>query len=146
VATGTISLSSDTVDDNQAGTYVSGYLVASYGGGLYVGGGSVTLSGDTVDANFAGGLPGLKLSYQSKEAYGGGICIAAGTVAPSNDIIENNVAIAQGYAIGAGVYIASPATVYVDAFTLSNLVGNTRYDSYYPSGTVDNIDGTYTLN
>jgi hypothetical protein len=106
------------------------------GGGLYI----------AVNGNFAGGLPGLKLSYQSWESYGGGVCIAAGIVTLSHDAIENHVAIAQGGAIGAGVSIASHATVYVDAFTLSNLVGNTRSDSDYSKGTVDNIDGTYTLN
>jgi hypothetical protein len=110
-----------------------------------VGGGIVTLAGDTVDGNFAGGLPGLKLSFHgSYDSYGGGICVAAGTVTLSNDTVENNVAIALGYAIGAGLDIGTHATVYMDAYTLSNVISNTRYDSYYPAGIVDDIDGTYT--
>jgi hypothetical protein len=145
----TVTLSSDTVSDNQAtanaNPTISSSAGNSYGGGLYVNGGTVTLSGDTVNGNFAGGLSGLQLSFQaSLYSDGGGLYVAAGTVTLSNDTVENNVAIGTIGAIGAGLDIASHAKVYIDAFTVSNTIGNTSYDSSSPGGRIDNIDGPYT--
>jgi hypothetical protein len=146
VVTGAVNLSSDSVDGNQAAENNSAETSPAYcyGGGVYVGGGNVTLSNDAVNGNFAGGLPGLKLSFDARDAYGGGICVAAGTVTLSNDTVQNNVATGLDFALGAGVYIAPKATVYIDAFTVAHVISNTRWDQYLPSPTVDNIDGPYT--
>jgi hypothetical protein len=143
------TLSSDTVNCNRAsangdagGTGTSGN---SYGGALYVAGGTLNLSGDTMGGNFAGGEPSAPLDFSaSYQSYGGGIYVATGTVTLCNDFVENNVASAQGYAQGAGIYIASHAQVYIDATTLAQVISNTRYDSYVPTGTPDNINGPYT--
>jgi hypothetical protein len=147
IAAGNVTLSSDTVDKNQAidGTtrFVEGDGNA-YGGGIYVNSGTVNLSGDVVNSNFAGGLPGLRLSLAAnRDAYGGGLYVAAGTVTLSDDTVENNVAVGASVAIGGGLDIASRAEVSIDAFTLINTIGNTSND---PSGIgrPDDIDGPYT--
>jgi hypothetical protein len=145
VASGTVNLSGDAVNNNQASANSDIQVVGtngntSYGGGLYVGGGTVNLSGTTVDGNMAGGQPVLPATrFQSRFAFGGGIYVAAGTVTLSNDTVESNVAIGWNFAVGAGLYIASQATVYIDAFTLAHVINNTS------NGTVDNIDGAYIL-
>jgi hypothetical protein len=144
----TVTLSGDSVADNQAtgdvSLRVAGLISSSYGGGLYINGGTVNLSGDSVNGNFAGGLPGLQMSFLGTiQSFGGGMYVAAGAVILSNDTVENNVAIAQS-ALGAGLYIGSHATASFDAFTLAHVISNTRYDSSYPAGIVDDIDGTYT--
>jgi hypothetical protein len=64
--------------------------------------------------------------------------VAAGIVTLCNDIVENNVALTFAAGGGGGIYIASAATVYIDAFTLAHVISNTT------DGKVDNIDGPYT--
>ncbi len=49
----------------------------------------------------------------------------------------------SGVAAGAGIYIASGATVYLDSFTLANTINNT--DSTGLNGSTANIDGPYIL-
>jgi predicted outer membrane repeat protein len=42
---------------------------------------------------------------------------------------------------GGGIYIQAAATVYIDAFTVANIVNNT--DRSGPNGPTANIDGSY---
>jgi hypothetical protein len=82
VAGGTVTLSSDIVDSNQA---VGGGVVAfalqstsggnAYGGGVYVACGTVTLCSDTVQSNAAKG--GVDLGAgPNGQGFGGGLFIA----------------------------------------------------------------------
>jgi hypothetical protein len=79
------------------------------GGGLYVAGGTVTLTSVTVPTN---------------HAYGGSNAPGAGW--PADPLGE-----------GGGLYIATGTTVYIDAFTLANVISNTASTSN------PNIFGTY---
>jgi hypothetical protein len=121
VAAGQVVMTTSTVNNNT----VHGYFNAgdaAYGGGLYVAGGAVTLSNDTVQAN----------SVNETSAFGGGLYVAGGTVILNNDTVASNSA---GSA-GGGIYIFSGATVYIDPFTVANVINNTA--------AIDpNIDGTY---
>jgi len=109
------NVTKDTVESN----------TATCGGGVYVAGGTVSLSGDTVDSNSVG--------YYS-DVSGGGLYVAAGTMTLTNDTVEYNGA--TGY--GGGLYIQTGDTVYIDPFTLANIINNTA--------AIDpNIDGTYIL-
>jgi hypothetical protein len=149
----TVTLSNDTVDGNQANANGGGVFTGrrgtfddSYGGGLYMVGGTLNLSGDTMNGNFADGQPAPQYApNQSLDSYGGGMYVATGTVTLCNDIVENNEAIGFGYAQGAGIYISSQAKVYIDASTLAQVISNTSYPGTWPNGTIDNIDGPYTL-
>jgi len=124
VAAGQVTLTNSTVNNNWAG-HLSGY--PGFGSGLYIAGGTVSLSGDTVDSNYAG------LGYG--EGYGAGLYIAAGTVTLTDDTVEYNGA-NGGQSAGGGLLITPEATVYIDPFTLANIINNTA--------AVDpNIDGTY---
>jgi hypothetical protein len=149
VGKATVILSNDTVDDNHASAngLNSAYDDSnSYGGGVYMGGGTLNLSGDTMNGNFAGGQPVLQLNPNSGfDSYGGGMYVAAGTVTLCNDFVENNVAIGRADAQGAGIDISSKAKVYIDASTLAQVISNTSYPGTFPIGTIDNIDGPYTL-
>jgi hypothetical protein len=149
VGKATVILSNDTVDDNQASAngLNSAYDDSnSYGGGVYMAGGTLNLSGDTMNGNFAGGQPVLQLNPNSGfDSCGGGMYVASGTVTLCNDFVENNVAIGRADAQGAGIDISSKAKVYIDASTLAQVISNTSYPGTFPNGTVDNIDGPYTL-
>jgi hypothetical protein len=129
VAAGQVTLTNSTVNNNWAG-HLSGYQGSGYpgfGGGLYIAGGTVSLSGDTVDSNYAGLVYG--------DGYGAGLYIAAGTVTLTDDTVEYNGA-NGGQSAGGGLLITPEATVYIDPFTLANIINNTAV--------VDpNIDGTY---
>jgi len=121
VAAGQVVMTTSTVNNNT----VYGYFNAgdaAYGGGVYVAGGKITLSNDTVQSN----------SVNETSAFGGGLYVAGGTVTLNNDTVGSNLA---GSA-GGGIYIFSGATVYIDPFTLANVINNTA--------AIDpNIDGTY---
>ncbi|HEV2945997.1 MAG TPA: hypothetical protein VGX70_01385, partial [Gemmataceae bacterium] len=60
-------------------------------------------------------------------AEGGAIYAAGGTITMRDDNVTGNIAY--------GLYIAPTATVYLDAFTLANIVNNTAGDIY----------GSYTI-
>jgi hypothetical protein len=107
-----VTLTSDTVQYNTA---------ATAGGGLYVGAGTVTLTNDTVQSNKAA-------------TAGGGLYVAAGTVTLTSDKVQSNTAGTEG----GGMYITSGAVVYLDAFTLNNVINNTAPKHKYP-----NIDGSF---
>ena len=125
------------------------------GGAIFVAGGTVT-----VDACTIGNPPGA-LGFNSNVAqgpslsgsgfgYGGGICVTGGTVVIKNSNIQYNVAggyngggVAWGggygsYGYGGGIFIASGATVYLDAFTLANTYANDA--TWFPD-----IDGSYVV-
>jgi hypothetical protein len=107
---GTVTLTNDTVQSNQA---------ATAGGGLYVDYGTVTLTNDTVQSNQAA-------------TAGGGMYADHGTVTLTNDTVQSN----QAATAGGGMYIASGAVVYLDAFTLDNVINNTAHK-------YRNIDGSF---
>jgi hypothetical protein len=91
----TVTLSGDTVDNNQA-TGGFGYdnnfvAPAAFGGGFYVAGGSVTLCNLTVQYNSANPDPFTNLAFGR----------------------------------GGGIYIHSKATVYIDSFTVAHTINNT---------------------
>jgi hypothetical protein len=124
------------------GTYHKGG--SAYGGAVYVAGGTVTLSGDVI-GNPAGPSAARSDWVQGGSpygwGYGGGVYVAGGTVTMTNDTVQYNVD--NGYVNnsvthaghGGGIYIAPPATVYLDSYTVANTVHNSP----------DNIYGTYTL-
>jgi hypothetical protein len=67
--------------------------------------------------------------------------VAGGTVSLRSVTVTSNMAvggITYGAGYGGGLYIAAGATVYLDAFTLANIINNTA--------DIDpNIDGSYIL-
>jgi len=121
VAAGQVTLTNSTVSNNSAGLFnFSAY--PGYGGGLCIAGGTVTVTEDTVESNTA--------DFGS----GGGLYVAAGTVTLTNCTVEYNGA--TGY--GGGLYSQTGATVYINPFTLANIINNTA--------AIDpNIDGSYIL-
>ncbi len=102
---------------------------AGLGGGLYIAGGTVSLTNDTVESNSVGLL-----------GAGAGLYVAGGTVTLISDTVELNNASAS---YGAGLFIHSGATVYLDSFTVANTINNT--DRTGLNGSSANIDGTYIL-
>ena len=100
---------------------------------------SVSLSSNTVQggkggAGIIGGIDG-----NGGNGFGGGLEVSGGTVTLTSVSASSNSAQAPstGLGEGGGVYIASGAIVYVDAFTLANVIDNTASTSY------PNIFGTY---
>jgi hypothetical protein len=139
VNAGTVGLSTDTVDGNQAfggQATANGVNRSTDGGGIYVAGGTVNLSSDTVDSNATFN------TQTTGSGYGGGLYVAAGTVSLSNCTVEFNMAnggaggidIGSGTATlcndtvesnyGAGITIYSGATVYIDSHTVAHTINN----------------------
>jgi hypothetical protein len=58
--------------------------------------------------------------------------VAAGTVTLTSDTVQSNTAATAG----GGMYIASSGVVYLDAFTLANVINNTAHK-------YKNIEGSY---
>jgi hypothetical protein len=104
------------------------------GGGLYVAAGMVTLTSTTVSSNTAqgGNLGGA--------GYGGGVYFASGTATLRSDTITDNSSLGGtgGQGVGGGLYINTPATVWLDDFTVTNVRKNTA------STSDPNIHGSYT--
>jgi hypothetical protein len=167
VSGGTVSLTSVTLSSNTAqggsggdgevegGTWGStvgggGNGGGAFGGALQVSGGTVTLTSVALSSNMAhGGNAGsvtgtTDLDGGGGSGYGGGLEVAGGTVTLTSVTVTINHALGgagtawpPGVGDGGGLYIASGATVSIDAFTLANTINNTA--SYgYP-----NIFGTY---
>lgn len=118
------------------------------GGALYVAGGTVTLTGDTLSANSAQGGPGGAGSPGGPggNGFGGALYAAGGTLTMRNDTVTDNAAVggaggsgsgSPGKGEGGGLYIDRPAAVYLDAFTVANVVNNTA------STSDPNIHGSY---
>jgi hypothetical protein len=95
------------------------------GGAVYIAGGTVNVGNTTFSSNSA--VAGLAYSTPAASAFGGAIYVADGTVTMTYSTVTNNN--------GGGLYIASPATVYLDAYTVANTTGNSPND----------ISGFYTL-
>jgi hypothetical protein len=117
------------------------------GGAVYVMGyAAVTMTSDTLSSNSAvgggGSTPG--------EALGGAVYVgdySTHLVTLRDCAISGNSAqtskSSKSLAEGGGIYIASTAIVYLDAFTLANTINNK--DSSGTDGSTANIDGSYTL-
>jgi predicted outer membrane repeat protein len=151
---GTATLSNCTLSGNSA---------YEYGGAIYLtsgssGNGKLTVSGCTLSGNF----------IRNSGYGGGGIYITAGTATISNCTLTGNSAagglgggidVYGGFGatltitgctlsgnsaqLGGGIFIQSGAVMYLDAFSVANIVNNT--DSSGPNGPTANIDGSYTL-
>jgi hypothetical protein len=150
VYAGTVTLTNVTLSSNTAkggGAYSSHYTSEGpgngYGGGLYVAGGNVTLTTVTLSSNSAAGGNGNNYQGFVGIGYGGGLYAAAGTVSLSNDTVTGNSAQSGSKSKnnkpgpsflgeGGGLYIASMAAVYLDAFTVANTTANTPDDIYGP--------------
>ena len=104
---------------------------ASLGGGIFnrsSAGSAVTLSNDTVNSNSATTAGG------AGSGFGGGLYVDYGTLTLTNDTVQSNKAATTG----GGLYIASGAVVYLDTFTLDNVINNTA-----PKHKNQNIDGSF---
>jgi predicted outer membrane repeat protein len=128
------------------------------GGGIYVNGGTVTVTGCTLTGNVAGAaggstssggaiyvrtgnvtISGCILTGNYAPNAGGAIYVGGGTVTLTNDKVAGNST--TGY--GGGLYISPGTIVYLDSFTVANIIDNT--DSSGLNGPTANIDGLYTL-
>jgi hypothetical protein len=160
---GTLDLNGVTLQNNTAqggvgvlfgrsGFFTPGPGGNGYGGGIYVAAGSVTLSDDTLSANAALGGQGCPLSFRGHSGnggncFGGALYVAGGTMTLRDDAVTGNTAnggapgqsynATSGLGEGGGIYIATPATVSLDGFTVANVLNNTA------STSDPNIDGSY---
>jgi hypothetical protein len=146
-AGGTITLLDDTVSGNTAkggaggGGFFERHGPNGFGGALYVAGGTVALTSDTLSNNVAEGL----YSFYGGAGEGGALYAAGGTITLRNDTVTGNAALGgsgarvPGAGTGGGLYIASAATVYLDAFTLAHTINNTASTSN------NDIFGSYIL-
>jgi hypothetical protein len=150
VAAGTAYVTGASISNNSAqggagGTwYYMGFGQAyggnAFGGGIYVANATVSVSSDTVQNNSALGGFSLANDLEFAEAIGGGLYANGGTLTLSNDTVQyNSATVSDGYGgRGGGIYIASGATVSIDAFTVANTINNTD-SSGFNEGTA-NID------
>jgi hypothetical protein len=106
------------------------------GAALYIAGGSVSLLDSSMSDNVAQ-ASGTMIPFRWAE--GGAVCVAGGTVTMRDDSVTGNSANGHARGFSGGLYIASAATVYLDAFTVANIVNNTA------SGISNDIYGAYTL-
>jgi predicted outer membrane repeat protein len=148
---GTLTLTGSTLSGNSAlynsVPYLVGKLVGK--GGAVYNVGTATISGCTISGNsasygYGGGVfnwgtltvSGCNFSANSA-SYGGGIysaTVPTTVVSLSSDTVESNTA----KTAGGGIYIASGAAVYLDAFTVANAINNT-------APTDPNIDGSFQM-
>jgi predicted outer membrane repeat protein len=119
---GPLTVSGCTISNNTA-TY--------WGGGIVTGTSSATtvaLTNDTIQSNTATTTAGV-----AGGGEGGGLLIGyTSTVTLTNVTVKSNTATNSG----GGIYIESGATVYLDAFTLANVINNSAQHHR-------NIDGSY---
>jgi hypothetical protein len=172
VAGGTVTLSTNTLSSNvaqggQGGSASGGYGGHGgngFGGALQVSGGTVKVTSSAVSSNttqggnggtgsIIGGL-GTTNGGAGGNGFGGGLEVAGGAVTLTSVTVTTNHAYggsnapgaASGplsYAEGGGLYIASMATVYIDAFTLAHVISNTASPPGSEVGSYPNIFGTY---
>jgi hypothetical protein len=115
------------------------------GGGLATGGGTTILLNDTVSQNTAMGGNRGGGSWNSSSGgngSGGGLYAGGGAITLHGDRVTGNAALGSngpGAGAGGGLYIDPAATVYLDAFTLANVLNNTA------STSDPNIHGSYSL-
>jgi hypothetical protein len=157
VSGGTVSLtgatlSSNTAQGGQGGDGGNGGN--GFGGALQVSGGAVSVTRSALSSNTAQGGNGAVdvaadpgYTGNGGNGFGGGLEVGGGTVTLTSVTVTTNDAHGGSPGIGGwfpypmgeggGVYIASGATVYIDAFTLANVISNTASTSN------PNIFGTY---
>jgi hypothetical protein len=163
---GTLDLNGVTVQNNiaQGQNGTSGFHAgtpgqSAAGGGIYSSG-SLTLEGGTsVQNNQAlGGQGGTDVTWYGNygwaggNGFGGGVFVADGTATLTDVTVSYNNAKGgvggnwrsihgghPGLGEGGGLYINTLATVYLDAFTVANVLNNTA------STSDPNIHGSYNL-
>ena len=119
------------------------------GGGMYLGGGVVSLTNNILSSNSAqGGQGGAGVNQVAVfrggptrggpggNGFGAGLYVGGGTVTLRDDSVTKNAAVggeggssrlqvgAVGLGEGGGIYIDAAATVYLDAFTVANVIHN----------------------
>jgi hypothetical protein len=117
------------------------------GGGIYIAGGIASFTNATLSANTAQGgqgQPGGGFQAEGGNAFGGGMYVAGGTVRLHSTTVNGNTAKggggpAGGFALGGGLYIASTASVCLDAFTETHFYHNSA------SFSGPDIYGSYTM-
>jgi len=165
-SSGVLTISDTTIQNNQAlggdsGAFEGGAGATGAGGGIYIAGGSASVMNSTLSSNLArggNGGNGGKAFFPTPPGpggagLGGAIYVATGTLQISGTTITHNTArggssgrspkgigkASDGIGQGGGIYIASSASVTLDAFTQTNTSGNT-------ASTSDNdIFGSFTL-
>jgi hypothetical protein len=154
VSGGTVSLTSDTLSSNAArggfGSSRPGNGGNGLGGALQMNGGTVSLGNSTLSSNTAqGGNAGFVSNGfwqmgNGGSGFGGALEVNSGTLSLTSDTVSSNsarrsIVVGQvaGVGVGGGLYIATGATVDIDAFTLAHFVNNTA------STSDPEIHGTY---
>jgi hypothetical protein len=154
VSGGTVSLISDTLSSNAArggaGSSLPGNGGNAFGGALQVNGGTVSVGNSTLSSNTAqGGNAGFVQNGfwqmgNGGNGFGGALEVNSGTLSLTSDTVSSNsaqrsIVVGQvaGVGAGGGLYIASGATVDIDAFTLAHFMNNTA------STSDPEIHGTY---
>jgi hypothetical protein len=108
VTGGTVNLSNDTVNGNQAiASNENGALTpigSAYGGGICVAAGTVVLCNNAIQSN-----------------------LAVGSI--------NAISIGNGF--GGGTYIFAAAAIYMDSLTVANTINNTDYSGMNNTANID---------
>jgi hypothetical protein len=159
-SSGTLTVTGGVVIENNSAVGGSGAYGTSaaggngFGGGVYIAGGTANLTGATIHGNSAGGGEGgyiytggfqVDVLGPGGNGYGGGLYAANGaSVTLCSDTVEYNAASGgagaknrNGNGYGGGLFIKY-ATLYLDSFTLANIINNTADHNA-------NIDGKYAL-
>jgi len=151
VSGGTVSLTSAILSSNtaQAGSGF-GYGGNANGGALQVSSGTLVLAAVTLSSNTAqGGNCSSGENGYAGNGDGGALQVNGGTVSVTNTTVSSNTAQGGtpaddgGFGSGGGLYITSPAIVYLDSFTVAHTSNNT--DGTGLNGTSANIDGGYRI-
>ena len=151
VSGGTVSLTSAILSSNTAqADSAFGYGGTANGGALQVSGGTLVLATVTLSSNTAqGGNCTSGENGFAGNGNGGALQVNGGTVSVTNTTVSSNTAQGGtpsddgGFGSGGGLYITSPAIVYLDSFTVAHTSNNT--DSTGLNGTSANIDGGYSV-
>ena len=171
VTLSTNTLSSNVAQGGQGGSASGGYGGHGgngFGGALQVSGGTVSVSSSALSSNttqggnggtgsiIGGGGSGTTNGGAGGDGIGGGLEVAGGTVALTSVTVTTNHAYGGSnapsagagfpqlsFAEGGGLYIASMATVYIDAFTLAHVISNTASPPGSEVGSYPNIFGMY---
>jgi hypothetical protein len=147
---GAATLSNSTLSGNVASTYGGGVYSSGRSGTLNMSG--CTLFGNSSTFNSGGGIyisagkatiSNCTLSDNSAANYGGGISISLFGGLGATLTITGSTLTGNSARDGGGIYIGSGGTVYLDAFTVANLLNNT--DATGLNGPTANLDGSYTV-
>ena len=151
VSGGTVTLTSAILSSNtaQAGSGF-GYGGSANAGALQESGGTLVLATVTLSSNTAqGGNCATGENGYAGNGDGGALQVIGGTVSVTNTTVSSNTAQGGtpsndgGFGSGGGLYIKSPAIVYLDSFTVAHTSNNT--DSTGLNGTSANFDGGYSV-